>query len=210
MGGLPLSFFGHLSMPQTPDPTPGPQNPQRGKKREDHDSAELLERVGAEMRRLAAGYLSRQDSGHTLQPTALVNEAYLKLIDSTVIRTDDRERFLATAAQAMRQVLVDSARKRHALRRGGSGWQRVSLHPDVLADDVLPHDEFDVLDLDDALTRLAQAHAMPARVVELRYFGGLTVEETAGVLSVSERMVGKYWFLARAWLGRELGSTDTT
>lgn len=158
MNGLPPSSHGHISMPQTPDPKSVPHNPQRSKEKEDHNSAKLLELVGAEMRRLAAGYLSRENSGHTLQPTALVNEAYLKLIDSTVIKTDDRERFLATAAWAMRQVLVDSARKRHALRRGGSGWQRVSLHSDVLAEDVFSGDELDVLDLDDAGRRASSCH----------------------------------------------------
>jgi len=175
---------------------------------DDSHPAELLELVAVELRRLAARYLSREQGGHTLQPTALVNEAYLKLIDSTVIRTGDRERFLAMAAWAMRQVLVDFARRRRTERRGGKDWERVSLHPEIGLDTSPRAGDVDLLDLDDALTRFAQVHDKAARVVELRYFGGLTIGETAGVLGVSNRMVSKHWHLARAWLGRELGSAD--
>jgi RNA polymerase sigma factor (TIGR02999 family) len=195
-------------MPSPPHSSLATQLLQQSGSDDDSHAAELLELVGAELRRLAAGYLSRERSGHTLQPTALVHEAYLKLIDSTVIRTGDRERFLAMAAWAMRQVLVDFARKRRAERRGGKDWARVSLHPEM-ADDADHEDgDVDLLDLDDALSRFAKAHEKAAKVVELRYFGGLTIDETAGVLGVSARMVSKYWHLARAWLGRELGTED--
>jgi len=195
-------------MSEPPDQALATRLLQQTERDDDSHAADLLQLVGAELRRLAAGYLKRERPGHTLQPTALVHEAYLKLIDSTVIRTGDRERFLAMAAWAMRQVLVDFARRRRTQRRGGDGWERVSLHPEVAVDAGAPSGHVDLLDLDDALTRFAQIHDQAARVVELRYFGGLTIGETAEVLDVSERMVSKYWHLARAWLGRELGSRD--
>jgi len=194
-------------MPPSPDPALATRLLQQSERDDDSQAAELLQLLGAELRRLAAGYLRNERVGHTLQPTALVNEAYLKLIDSTVIGTGDRERFLAMAAWAMRQVLVDFARRRRTERRGGDDWQRISLHPDVAID--AKAEDADLLDLDDALSRFAEVHAKAARVVELRYFGGLTIDETAQVLDVSARMVSKYWHLARAWLGRELGSADS-
>jgi RNA polymerase sigma factor (TIGR02999 family) len=197
-------------VPPPPEPSLATRLLQQSERDDDSHAAELLQLVGAELRRLAAGYLSREHAGHTLQPTALVNEAYLKLIDSTVIESGDRERFLAMAAWAMRQVLVDFARKRRVERRGGEGWQRVSLHPEMIVDAKPRAQDVDVLDLDDALGRFAALHDKAAKVVELRYFGGLTIEETARVLEVSDRMVSKYWHLARAWLGRELGAVDPT
>jgi RNA polymerase sigma-70 factor (ECF subfamily) len=142
--------------------------------------------------------------GHTLQPTALVNEAYIKLIDSTVLLRGDRERFLALAARVMRQVLVDFARTRKAQRRGGNQWQRVSLHAELVPAGSADGD-VDLVGLDEALTRFATLHAKAAQVLELRFFGGLTLTETAAALDISERMVSKYWRGARAWLERELG-----
>lgn len=167
---------------------------------------ELLQVVGKELRSLAKSYLKRERAGHILQPTALVHEAYLKLIDHSVISGDDRERFLALAARAMRQVLVDFARRRKAGRRGGDSWERVTLHSDLIENDV---DHADLIDLENALERLAETNAKAAEVVELRFFGGLSDEEAARVLSVSDRMVRKYWVTARAWLSRELGRDGT-
>jgi RNA polymerase sigma-70 factor (ECF subfamily) len=192
------------------DPTFATQLLQRSLDDDDSHGAELLQLVGAELRRLAAGYLRRERAGHTLQPTALVHEAYLKLIDSTVLGTGDRERFLALAARAMRQVLVDSARQHKAARRGGDRWDRVSLHPDLVAGGGAQAADVDLVDLDDALTRFAAKHAVASQVIELRYFGGLTIEETAAVLAISVSMVGKHWRLAKAWLGRELARGDPT
>jgi RNA polymerase sigma-70 factor (ECF subfamily) len=149
----------------------------------------------------------RERAGHTLQPTALVHEAYLKLIDSTVIGSGDRNRFLALAARAMRQVLIDFARQRKAGRRGGGDWERVTLHPELVGE--ASSEEVDLLDLDEALARLAEVHDVAARVVELRYFGGLTLVEAGALLGISDSMVSKYWRTAQAWLRRELGSAGS-
>lgn len=195
-------------MPPPADPTLATQLLRQSKNDDDSQAAELLALVGAELRQIAAAYLQRERVGHTLQPTALVHEAYLKLIDSTVILSGDRERFLGFAARAMRQVLIDVARKRRTDRHGGEGWQRVSLHTDLLGVVDASQQEVDLLDLDDALTRFTAVHAKAAQVVELRYFGGLTLDEVASVLGISSRMVSKYWNTARAWLGRELRPAD--
>jgi len=122
----------------------------------------------------------------------------------------DRARFLGLAARAMRQVLIDFARKHKADRRGGKNWNRVSLHPDMLGDARAMRDGCDLIDLDDALTRFAAVHEKASRVVELRFFGGLTIEEAASVLGISDRMVSRYWASARTWLGRELRAKDPT
>jgi len=195
-------------VPSTPEPSLATQLLQRST-RDDSSAAELLDLVGEELRRLAAGYIRRERAGHTLQPTALVNEAYLKLADSTVLVSGDRARFLAFAARAMRQVLVDFARKRKSASRGGDEWERVTLHPELASESPRGDVDVDLLDLDDALSRFAGLHASAAQVVELRYFGGLTIEETADALGISGRMVRKYWTSARTWLGRELRSSDS-
>ncbi|MFT7464792.1 MAG: RNA polymerase sigma-70 factor (ECF subfamily) [Pseudohongiellaceae bacterium] len=197
-------------MPSPPDPLLATQLLQQSKRGDDSPAAELLVLVGDELRRLAASYLRRERAGHTLQPTALVNEAYLKLVDSTVLVSGDRARFLALAARAMRQVLIDFARKHKAERRGGDHWGRVSLHPEMLDDTGASRDGYDLIDLDAALSRFAAVHEMASQVVELRFFGGLTIEEAATVLGISDRMVRKYWTSARTWLGRELNATDRT
>ncbi|MFT7463915.1 MAG: RNA polymerase sigma-70 factor (ECF subfamily) [Pseudohongiellaceae bacterium] len=194
--------------PSPPDPSLATQLLKGSARDDDSHAAELLELVGAELRRLAAAYLRRERVGHTLQPTALVNEAYLKLIDSTVLVSGDRARFLGLAARAMRQVLIDFARKRKANRRGGKDWDRVSLHPDMVHDTGAKRDDYNLFDLDDALTRFAALHEKASQVVELRFFGGLTNEETGSVLGISDRMVRKYWTSARTWLGRELSAAD--
>ncbi len=156
--------------------------------------------VYEELRRRAAAYLRQERPDHTLQPTALAHEAYLKLAAQDGLRVQDRAHFLALAARAMRAILVDHARRRRALKRGGGRT------PTLLADALVvvgPDAEaFD--DLDRALDRLAQHSERQARVVELRYFGGLTIEEIAGVLGVSAGTVKRDWTLSRAWLYREL------
>jgi len=151
------------------------------------------------LRDLAESYLARERQGHTLQPTALVHEAFLRLAE-TGARLNDDDAFRALAATVMRRVLVDSARARRARKRGG-GWSRVSL--EGVVDHARPGP--DVLELDEALRALADEHARAARVVELRFYGGLGVEPVATLLGVSPRTVELDWSFARAWLLRRLG-----
>ncbi len=162
----------------------------------------LMPLVYGELRRVAARQMRRQSPGHTLQTTALVNEAYLRLIDSSQVRWQNRAHFFAVSAQLMRRILVDFARERQNLKRGG-GAERVSLD-DALA--LAPERGADLLALDEALDRLAALNARQARVVELRYFGGLSEEETAEALRTSLRTVQRDWKLARLWLYRELNA----
>jgi RNA polymerase sigma-70 factor, ECF subfamily len=178
-------------------------------------AAELLPLVYDELRRIAAAYMGHERRDHTLQPTALIHEAFLKLAGAAdeSVEADlrsrpasfrGREHFIGVAARAMRQVLVDHARRSNAAKRGGD-WMRVTLDqsdPNLL----LTHD--DILALHDALTRLAEKHARIARVVELRYFGGLTIQEAAAALDVSHTTVEDDWSIAKAWLARELGAED--
>lgn len=159
-----------------------------------------LDAVYAELRRLARGHLRRERAGHSLPPTALVHEAYVKLIDQTRVRWRSRAHFFAIAAQAMRRILVDHARTRAASKRGGGCT--VPLVDDVPAPQPAP--ALDVLALDLALQRLAAIDPRQSRLVELRFFGGLTVEETADALGVAAITVKRDWALARAWLYREL------
>ena len=162
--------------------------------------AELVPRVYAELHRLAHHHLRAERRGGTLQTTALVNEAYLRLVDTNRIRWESRAHFLAVAAQSMRRILVDAARARAAGKRGG-GTPRVSLDEVPLA---APERGKSLVALDDALTALADVDERKSRVVELRYFGGLTVQETAAVLHVSSETVQRDWHVAKAWLLREL------
>jgi RNA polymerase sigma-70 factor (ECF subfamily) len=153
-----------------------------------------------ELRRLARYYLHQERPGHSLQATALVNEAYLRLVDYKRMRWGNRAHFFAVSAQLMRRILVDHAR-RHNLKRGG-GVQRVELQ-DIA---VVGGDRAEnLVALDDALQSLARMDARKARVVELRFFGGLSVEETAEVLQISQVTVMRDWSSARAWLYREMG-----
>jgi RNA polymerase sigma factor (TIGR02999 family) len=156
--------------------------------------------VYAELRRLAHHYLSHERAGHTLQPTALVHEVYLRLIPQDEATWQDRGRFVGIAAHVMRQILVEHARGRNRQKRGGERG-RIPLD-----DTVTPVDPDFARweDLDRALNRLAQLDPRQAQVVELRYFGGLTVEETADVLGVSAKTIKRDWSIARAWLRREL------
>ena len=163
-------------------------------------AAELLPLVYDELRALARGYLSRERRGHTLQPTALVHEAFLRLVDQTRIDWKGRAHFFAVGARMMRRVLVDSARKHKSQKRGGE-WHRVTLADDVLGKELAVEE---VLALDGALDRLAELDERQARVVELRFFGGFRVEEVARLLEVSKRTVEGDWTHARAWLRRRL------
>ena len=183
--------------------------------RSPHDVTQLLERwskgdqdaldqlmplVYDELHRLAGAYLRRERREHTLQPTALVNEAYLKLIDQRNARWQNRAQFFGVAAQLMRRVLVDHARAYHAAKRGGprhnislSNAHRFGDEPDL-----------DLLALHEVLERLAEIDGRQSRIVELRFFGGLTIEEAAEVMEMSHATVEREWKMARAWLRREL------
>lgn len=156
--------------------------------------------VEAELRRLARAYMGRERRGHTLQTTALVNEAFLRLTGARQVRWQDRAHFLGISARLMRRVLVDHARARGYRKRGG-GVQRVTLHEGLVAS---TDPALDVLALDRALDALAAVDARKSRVIELRFFGGLSVEETAEVLHVSSDTVKRDWRLAKLWLLREL------
>src|ERR1700730_18142041 len=143
----------------------------------------------------------RERPGHTLQTTALVNEAYLRLIDARQVHWQNRAHFFAVSAQLMRRILVDFVRSKHYLKRGG-GAQKVTFDEALVAS---PEQGHDLVALDYALTALALTDARKSRVVELRFFGGLSVEETAEVLKVSPDAVMRDWKLAKAWLAREMG-----
>jgi RNA polymerase sigma factor (TIGR02999 family) len=188
----------------TPDVTTILQAVSRGDERA---ADQLLPLVYAELRRLAQSYLAAERPGHTLQATALVHEAYLRLVDQTRVEWRSRGHFFAVGAQAMRRVLVDSARARGRDRRGAD-WQRISL--DAAAEIAGAPGDTGVIELDEAIQRLAEIHPEKARIVELRYFGGLTAEEVAGVTGVSLSTVERSWRYARAWLYRELRGSETT
>ncbi len=166
-----------------------------------HEALEkLVPLIYDELRRLAHNFLYRERPGHTLQTTALVHEAYLKLIDQRDARWQNRAHFFAIAAQAMRRILVDSARRHKAMKRGGSAENlpldeaaEISLEPDPT-----------LLPLDEALDALAEIDPQQGRIVELRFFGGLTIEETAEVMSLSTDTIKREWAMARAWLRQTL------
>jgi RNA polymerase sigma factor (TIGR02999 family) len=161
---------------------------------------ELTPLVYRELKKLAGSYLRRERAGHTLQPTALAHEAYIKLIDQQSVRWRNRAHFFGIAAQAMRRILVDHARARLAGKRG-SGGAVVSLDEAV---DVSEQRADELIALDEALKRLTQIDSNKGRVVELKYFGGMTLEETAEVLGVSRATVIREWRMAKAWLYGEL------
>ncbi|MGI9182743.1 MAG: ECF-type sigma factor [Longimicrobiaceae bacterium] len=171
----------------------------------DHQALDaFFARVYEELRRLAS-QVRRGRAGETLSTTALVHEAYLKLVPSAEIEWESRAHFFAVAARAMRQVLVSAARRRLAEKRGGGDWL-VTLGDSVPSEPVRPER---LLALDEALARLAAMDERQARIVEQRFFAGLTVEETAEVLGLSERTVKRDWRAARAWLAAELQDDDT-
>ena len=165
-------------------------------------ASQLLPLVYDELRRLAAHKLAHENPGHTLQPTALVHEAYLRLVDTDQqpVEWDGRGHFFAAAAEAMRRILVENARRKQGPQRGG-GRARVDLDEGQL---VAPEPREDLLALDEALTRLAATDPTAGRLVEMRYFGGLTVPEAAAVLGISPRTADRLWAYARAWLHQEL------
>lgn len=158
-----------------------------------------------ELRRLARYYMNGERTDISLQTTALVNEAYLRLVDYKRMRFENRAHFFAVSAQLMRRILVDHARRRNLKR--GAGFQHVPLEQTAV---LSPGSEMDFIGLDDALQALAQFDARKARVVELRFFGGLSVEETAEVLKVSAITVMRDWTTARAWLYREMSGGSGT
>ncbi|MGD1097420.1 MAG: sigma-70 family RNA polymerase sigma factor [Bryobacteraceae bacterium] len=160
----------------------------------------LVPAVHDELRRMARNYMRRERQGHTLQATALVNEAYLRLVDIAEMNWQDRAHFFAVSAQMMRRILVNAAHARHAEKRGGA-VPRVNLDDVPMMSDGKAGE---LVALDDALQELAKFDPRQAQVIELRYFGGLSVEETAEVLKISPRSVKRDWKLAKAWLMREL------
>jgi len=162
----------------------------------------LIPLVYGELRRLAARYMRNERRDHTLQTTALVNEVYLRLVEANRIEVKSRAHFFALAAQMMRRLLVDSARARDNIKRGGR-LRRVSLDN---ASAVVDDSRMDFAALDDALRKLEALHPRKVHVVELRYFGGLSLEETAAALHISTDSVKRDWRFAKAWLSRELGA----
>ena len=176
------------------------------------DPAALMPQVYDELRRLAANYLRHERPGQTLQATALVHEAFLRLSKEKNHPWKNRTHFLAIAALSMRQILVQRARARHAEKRGGPNADRITLDESMIAASAQgasagqgrDGDGVDVLELDAALERLAALDPQQAKIVELRYFGGLTVEEAAEALDISPATVKRHWTVARAWLKKEL------
>jgi RNA polymerase sigma-70 factor (ECF subfamily) len=164
---------------------------------------QVLPLVYDELRSIAARHMRRERPGHTLQATALVHDAFLKLVDQTRVEWQDRAHFFAIASQAMRRILVDHARARAAGKRG-AGAERVSTDDTVVLGDQHPLSPEELISLDTALEELAVVDAGQARIVELRYFGGLTIEETAEAVGISPATMKREWSLARAWLRRRL------
>ena len=166
--------------------------------------AELVVLLYSELHSLASRYLRRERSDHTLQTTALVHEAYLRLADQRHVRWKNKEQFLGIAAQLMRRILVDYSRC-HGAQKRGKGFEKVFLEE---AAGVSKGKAADVIALDEALTRLAEFDSQQAHLVELRFFGGLDIDESAGVLGVSRTTVKRNWNVAKAWLARELRKGD--
>lgn len=163
---------------------------------------ELLGLVYEPLRAIAGRHLNREREGHTLQPTALVNELYLKLVGQRSVAWNDRAHFFAVAAQVMRRILVDHARRKKSHKRGG-GMVAVTIGAAL---DHAASETFDVVVLDVALENLEKIFPQQARIVELRFYAGLTIDETAAVVGVSPATISREWTMARAWLRRELGA----
>lgn len=168
-------------------------------------AARLLPIVYEELRRLAGHYLGSATPNQTLQPTALVHEAFIRLVDQTAVDYKGKTHFFAAAALSMRHALIDQYRHRNRAKRGG-GWHRVTLSA---AKAIAGNDQIDLIALDEALTKFMSLDPRAARVVELRFFGGLTEDQVAEVLGVSPRTVRNDWSSARAWLRREVGGEGT-
>jgi RNA polymerase sigma factor (TIGR02999 family) len=167
---------------------------------------QLVPLVYDDLRRLAAGYMGRETPGHSLQPTALVHEAYVRLIDQRRVQWRNRAHFFGVAASMMRRILVDYARKRRAEKRGGAA-ERVTLTGEDIA--ASEHDAIDVLALHQSLERLAAFDPQQERIVELRYFGGLTIEEAAEVVGISPATVVREWTIAKAWLRADMSGAGS-
>jgi RNA polymerase sigma factor (TIGR02999 family) len=169
-----------------------------------HAEEQLFADVYTELRAIAAKYLRRERKSHTLQPTALVHEAYLKLVGQARVDWEGRAHFMAFAAQAMRQILVDHARRHRAKKRGGA------RHRIVLDDNLVVEVDRDVdlLTLEDALAKLTKLNPCQAQMIELRFFGGLDIAKAAKVMGMSKRSAEREWTMVRAWLRRELGRND--
>jgi len=162
---------------------------------------QILPHIYDELRRLASSYLRRERSNHTLQPTALVHEAYMKLIDQSRVKWQNRAHFFGIAAQVMRRILMDHARKHTAEKRGGEA-ELLPIEEEIL---IVSHDKSaELIALDDALQQLSEIDERKAKIVELRYFGGLSIEETAEVLGVSVPTINREWRMAKAWLYSEI------
>ncbi|HEY7547378.1 MAG TPA: sigma-70 family RNA polymerase sigma factor [Blastocatellia bacterium] len=161
---------------------------------------DLIPLVYAELRRIAGAYLRREDRDHTMQPTALVHEAYLKLVDQRKVNWKSRAQFFGVAAKLMRNILVDHAREQKAAKRGGNQY----LMTLTSADRIGSTPDLDLIALDEALNSLAEIRPQHSRIVELKFFGGLTIEEIAEVMEISHATVEREWSFARAWLRREL------
>lgn len=173
----------------------------------DHDAVNrVFAAVYKELREMAGRFFRREPPGGTIQPTALVHEAYMKLVDQRCVDWQGQAHFLAVAAQAMRRILLDHARRRGAAKRGG-GWKRVALD-----EKLIPGFEAseDIVALDAALTKLAELDPRQAQMVELRFFAGLSMDEAAKVLDISKRTAEREWTMIRAWLRRELGKSETS
>ena len=171
---------------------------------DDRAFEELLPLLYRDLRKLAGGYMRQEAADHTLQPTALVSEAYIRLNGRRHVPLESRAHFMAAAAEAMRRILVDHARRKRSEKRGGER-QQITLHDDLAQD---ASRDVDLLVLDIALDRLGQLDSLMADVVKLRYFGGLNIDEIAQVMDTSARTVSRHWTTARAWLKRELASID--
>jgi RNA polymerase sigma factor (TIGR02999 family) len=196
----PISTLTYRKMSRSPDITEILQDWSDGN-RDALDA--LMPLVYGELHRQASRYLNRERPDHTLQTTALINEAYLRLVDQKEVKWQNRAHFFAIAAQAMRRILVDHARTKHREKRGGDA-EKVSLTDAGMAvsGETI---NVDLIALDDALNKLARMDEQKARIVELRYFSGLSVKETAAVMEVSTDTVERHWTMAKAWLLRELG-----
>ncbi|HEX8076825.1 MAG TPA: sigma-70 family RNA polymerase sigma factor [Chthoniobacterales bacterium] len=164
----------------------------------------LLPLVYQELHRQAVAFFNREGTGHTLQPTALVNEVFMQLVDQDRINWQNRAQFFGIAAQMMRRILVSHARSRQAAKRGG-GQQRVTLDEAVA---VAPQRDVNLLAVDEALTKLETIDPEKSRMVELRFFSGLSVEETAEVMGLSTRTIDRKWQTAKAWLHREIAAAE--
>ncbi|HEX4350987.1 MAG TPA: ECF-type sigma factor [Verrucomicrobiae bacterium] len=162
---------------------------------------ELLPLVYGELRKLAAAKMAREAPNQTLQPTALVHEAWLRLVGKDNPRFANRAHFFAAAAEAIRRILIDKARRKHALRHGGAGQQRIDLEEVEIA---APGDSQEVLEVNDALDKLALQNQAEAELVKLRYFVGMTLEEAAAAMNISARSADNYWAHAKVWLFKEI------